>query len=181
MTHGRILLIVAAVWVASEIGVAISRRSRGGASRKDRGSLIVLWIVISMSCFLGSISRSIHSARMPPHSFWIGIALIIAGITVRAIAIATLWRYFTVDVAIASGHELIERGMYRFVRHPSYSGAILSFIGLGIAFQNWISLAVVTIPTFCALLYRVRVEEAALIEHFGDRYRDYMARTRRFV
>ena len=60
-------------------------------------------------------------------------------------------------------------------------GAFAFFIGLGFAFQNWISLAVVLIPTFFALLYRVRVEETALIEHFGDRYRDYMARTRRFV
>jgi len=166
---------------SSEIGVAIAKRSRGGASRKDRGSLIVLWIVISMSCVFGSIARSVHGARMPRQCFWIGIALIVAGIIVRAIAIITLWRYFTVDVAIASGHELIERGMYRFIRHPSYTGAILSFIGLGFAFQNWISLAVVLIPTFFALLYRVRVEETALIEHFGDRYRDYMSRTRPFV
>ena len=93
------------------------------------------------------------------------------------------WNKFYHDhaVEIATGHELIERGMYRVIRHPSYTGLLLSFLGLGFAFRNWISLAVVMTVTFLALSYRVRVEEAALIEHFGDRYREYMKRTKRFI
>ena len=117
---------------------------------------------------------------MPPHSFWIGIALIIAGITVRAIAIATLWRYFTVDVAIASGHELIERGMYRFVRHPSYSGILLTLSGYCLAFTNWTALLAV-VPGAVGLVYRIRVEERALLEALGEPYADYMRRTKRLV
>jgi protein-S-isoprenylcysteine O-methyltransferase Ste14 len=175
-------MIVSAVWVGSEIVVGIIKRSGSDASRKDRGSLWTLWIVISLACFAGSfVSKTVRSARTPPQFFWIGIALIILGVIVRAIAIATLWRYFTIDVAIASGHELIDRGIYSSIRHPAYTGSLISFVGLGLAFRNWISLAVVVIATFAALSYRVRVEEAALIEHFGDRYREYMKRTKRFV
>jgi len=182
MNHNQIFTAVVGIWLVSEISVAIAKRSRGSSSRKDRGSLILLWTAITIAAFAGgTIASSIRTGRMPRGAFWIGIALIVLGIIVRAIAIATLWRYFTVDVAIASGHELIERGMYRFIRHPSYTGSLLSFAGLGIAMQNWISLAVVAIATFLALSYRVRVEEAALIEHFGDRYRAYMTRTKRFV
>jgi protein-S-isoprenylcysteine O-methyltransferase Ste14 len=182
MNHNQIFSAVVVIWVASEIGVAIAKRSRASSTRKDRGSMMLLWIVITVSTFAGgTIASSVRIARMPGEAFWIGIALIVLGIIIRAIAIVTLWRYFTVDVAIASGHELIERGMYRFIRHPSYTGMLLSFLGLGFAMQNWISLAVVVIATFLALSYRVRVEEAALIEHFGDRYREYMKRTRRFI
>jgi protein-S-isoprenylcysteine O-methyltransferase Ste14 len=182
MNHNQIFTAVVAIWVVSEISVAIAKRSRGGSTRKDRGSLMLLWIVITIAAFAGgTIASSVPAGRMPRGAFWIGIALIVLGIIVRAIAIATLWRYFTVDVAIASGHELIERGMYRFIRHPSYTGSLLSFLGLGIAMRNWISFAVVVIATFLALSYRVRVEEAALIEHFGDRYREYMKRTKRFI
>ena len=182
MNHNQIFIAVVVIWVASEIGVAIAKRSRGGSSRKDRGSLTLLWIAITIAAFAGgTIASSVRIARMPREAFWIGIALIILGIIVRAIAIVTLWRYFTVAVEIATGHELIERGMYRVIRHPSYTGLLLSFLGLGFAFRNWISLAVVMTVTFLALSYRVRVEEAALIEHFGDRYREYMKRTKRFI
>ena len=182
MTDGRILLIVSAVWVASEVIVGIIKRSGSGATRKDRGSLYLLWIVITLGCFAASaISRRMPNARMPRPFFWIGIALIILGVIVRSIAIATLWRYFTVDVSIAREHELIDRGIYAHIRHPAYTGSLLSFIGLAFAFRNWIGFAVLVITTFAALSYRVRVEEAALVEHFGDRYRDYMKRTKRFV
>jgi len=180
--RGQILLLVSAIWAASEIAVAIAKRARSGSARKDRGSLYLLWGTIGLSTYLGSvISSTVRSARIPFDTFWLGIALIIAGIIVRAIAIATLWRYFTVNVAIAHDHELIDRGMYRFIRHPSYTGSLISFLGLGLAFRNWISLALIAVATTAAFTYRVRVEEAALIEHFGDRYRDYMKRTRRFV
>jgi protein-S-isoprenylcysteine O-methyltransferase Ste14 len=182
MNYNQIFIAVVVIWVASEIGVAIAKRSRGSSSSKDRGSLMLLWIAITIAAFTGgTIASSVRIARMPREAFWIGIALIVLGIIIRAIAIVTLWRYFTVDVAIASGHELVERGMYRFIRHPSYTGSLLSFLGLGFAMRNWISLAVVVIATFLALSYRVRVEEAALIEHFGDRYREYMRRTKRFI
>ena len=182
MHHAQILAIVSAIWVASEITVAFVKRARGESSRKDRGSLYLLWAVIGLSIYLGSrVSMTMRGARIPFDTFWLGIALIVAGVIFRAIAIATLWRYFTVNVAIARDHELIDRGLYRVIRHPSYTGSLISFIGLGLAFRNWISLALIAIATIAALAYRVRVEEAALIEHFGDRYREYMKRTKRFV
>lgn len=182
MRHGPVLLVVSAVWVASELVVGVVKRSRAGSSKRDRGSLWLLWTVIGVSTFAAStISRSVHAARIPYDTFWIGIALIIVGIIVRAIAIATLWRYFTIDVSIAQGHELIDRGIYTHIRHPAYTGALLSFLGLGFAFRNWISVALIAVASFAAFSYRVRVEESALIEHFGDRYREYMKRTKRFV
>ena len=175
-------MIVTAIWVASELAVAVVKRARAESSRKDRGSLYLVWGAIIVSIYLATtISISARNARIPFDTFWIGIALIVAGIVIRAIAIATLWRYFTVNVAIARDHELIDRGLYKFIRHPSYTGSLLSFIGLGLALQNWISLALITIAIVAAFAYRVRVEEGALVEHFGDRYRDYMKRTKRFV
>ena len=119
MRHAQILLIVSAIWVASEIVVGLVKRARSDSSRKDRGSLYLLWAVIGTSIYLGSrFSVTMRGARIPFDTFWIGIALIIAGVIFRAIAIATLWRYFTVNVAIAKDHELIDRGMYSVIRHP---------------------------------------------------------------
>jgi protein-S-isoprenylcysteine O-methyltransferase Ste14 len=175
-----ILLIICSIWIASEIAVGIARHA-GARSSGDRGSLIIIWIVITAAVFGGSALRNVEATGMPPGFFWIGITLIVAGVVVRWIAILTLQRYFTVNVVIQEGHELIDRRIYAVVRHPAYSGTILSFIGLGFAFQNWLSLALILVFVLLGFSYRIRVEEQVLIAHFGDRYRDYARRTKRLI
>jgi protein-S-isoprenylcysteine O-methyltransferase len=180
MDRSLILLIVSSIWVSSEIALGIARRA-GARSSADRGSLTVLWIAITAGTFAAGALKNVQSTRMPPSFFWVGIALILAGVAVRWTAILTLRRYFTVNVAIQEGHELIDRGIYAVVRHPAYSGSLLSFIGLGFGFENWLSLALVLVAALVGFSYRIRVEEQVLIAHFGDRYRDYARRTKRLI
>lgn len=176
MTHQAILALVSAIWVGLEIVVSIVTR---GTSREDRGSYRVLWTLLIAGTVAGSMVKSL--LRMPPELFWVGIALIAIGIVIRATAILTLRRYFTVRVTIQDSHDLIERGLYRWIRHPSYAGALVSFVGLGIAFGSWLSLAIILAAALIGMGYRIRIEERALIGHFGDRYRDYAARTKRLI
>ena len=178
--RGLILLLVSSIWVASEVAVGIARHA-GARSSGDRGSLILIWIVITAAVFGGSALKNVEATRMPPSFFWIGVALIVGGVVVRWIAILTLRRYFTVNVVIQEGHELIDRGIYALVRHPAYSGSILSFIGLGFTLENWLSLALILVAVLLAFSYRIRVEEQVLIAHFGDRYRHYARRTKRLI
>jgi protein-S-isoprenylcysteine O-methyltransferase len=84
-------------------------------------------------------------------------------------------------VAIASDHQLVEAGPYRWLRHPSYAGALLAFLGLGLCLHNWAALAAVVVPVSVVFWRRMRIEEAALLGTFGERYRDYMRRTRRLI
>ncbi|MSU69531.1 MAG: isoprenylcysteine carboxylmethyltransferase family protein [Opitutaceae bacterium] len=90
-------------------------------------------------------------------------------------------RFFTVNVAIASDHQLVESGPYRYLRHPTYTGALLAFLGLGLCMGNLVSLGFIVIPIFLAFRRRMRVEEEALLGAFGDKYRTYMQRTRRLL
>ena len=181
MHHGTLLALVCSIWVVSELLVMVLKHARGNASRRDRGSLWLLWGGITIATVAGSMLKGYRPARIGYDTFWIGVALIVIGIIVRAIAIATLWRYFTVDVSIREGHELVDRGLYRVIRHPSYTGSLLSFFGLGFAFRNWISVAIIAAATILGFSYRIAVEESALVEHFGDRYRDYMQRSKRLI
>jgi protein-S-isoprenylcysteine O-methyltransferase Ste14 len=181
MTHGSLLAIVSALWVASELVVMVLKHARGNASRRDRGSLALLWGGITIAVFAGSMVKRYPPTRMGGAMFWVGLALIVIGIVIRAIAIATLWRYFTVDVSIREGHELVDRGLYSVIRHPAYTGSLLSFLGLGFAFRNWLSVAIIAAATIAGFSYRIFIEESALIEHFGDRYRDYMRRSKRLI
>jgi protein-S-isoprenylcysteine O-methyltransferase Ste14 len=93
-------------------------------------------------------------------------------------SLTLLW---IVIVAIAAGHRLIDTGPYRFVRHPSYTGALMAFFGLALCLANWASLAVMLIPVFLVFLRRMHVEEDALLQAFGNQYRDYMRRTKRLI
>jgi protein-S-isoprenylcysteine O-methyltransferase len=90
-------------------------------------------------------------------------------------------RFFTVNVAIAANHRLIDTGPYRFVRHPSYTGALMAFLGLALCLANWASLAVMLIPVFLVFLRRMRVEEGVLLQALGAHYREYMHRTKRLI
>ena len=111
----------------------------------------------------------------------IGVALLISGIALRWTAIYTLGRFFTPKVIIQPDHRLISSGPYRFLRHPSYTGALIAHLGLGLSFSNWFSLALSSIPYLVATLYRVHVEELALKEALGDEYLRYSKKTKRLV
>ena len=181
-----ILTTVCAIWIASELVIILLKRSkRTEATRDDRHSILVIALTLAISPFLASVLRGLRATRMPssivPWAFWGGIALIIIGFAIRLAAIFTLRQFFTVDVAIAKDHRVIDHGLYRIVRHPSYVGALLSFVGLGLAFVNWASLAILIIGPAIGLGYRIAVEERVLLDALGDDYRAYAARTKRLI
>ncbi len=171
----------------SEFILAAMRRSRGGDSGgADRGSLVLLWVVIVISITLAYS----FSYTEPVASFGdilkaplriVGLAVFVAGLALRWYAIIHLGRFFTVNVAIASDNSVIDTGPYKYVRHPSYTGALMAFLGLGLCLANWLSLACAIVPTVGAFLWRIRIEEAALLNGLGDKYRDYMRHTQRLI
>jgi protein-S-isoprenylcysteine O-methyltransferase len=181
ITLRAILLVISALWIASEIGLAVLRRSGSGATRKDAGSLLVLnaviYVSVALGMFLGMTGRGRVSLPIP--ALWLGLGAIVAGLAVRWWAVLTLRRFFTVDVAIHADHRLVETGPYRFVRHPAYVGMLLSFAGLALCASGWVSALVILVPIVAALLYRIRVEERALLGAFPSEYRVYAARTAR--
>ena len=171
---------LSALLLASEIGLAVARRSKSQATGKDRFTLPLLWTVIGLSIFAGLFLRVALPQGRLPHpqiDYVIGLSLFLLGLIIRWIAIIHLGRFFTVNVAIADDHELITTGPYRYVRHPSYTGTLLIFLGFGLCTLNIFSLAAIFLPITAAFLWRMHVEETALREAFGERYREYTAAT----
>ena len=111
----------------------------------------------------------------------IGLVMLLAGIAIRWSAIRTLGKYFTSIVMIKTDHRLIRNGLYKHIRHPAYTGALLAHLGLGLSFANWFSIGFSSILFFVAAFYRMRVEDQALRETFGEEYLDYSASTRRLI
>ena len=112
---------------------------------------------------------------------WLGLILLVAGITIRWTAVYTLGKYFTGTVLIRNDHRLIRSGLYKYLRHPAYAGSLLAHLGLGLSFSNWFSLGFSAIPYFLAAAYRMRVEEQALKEAFGAEYLDYSRMSKRLI
>jgi protein-S-isoprenylcysteine O-methyltransferase len=177
--------VVGGIYFMSEWALIISKRAKSGAGgSQDRGSfgvlLVVIWISIAIAYqFEFAVPQT--GWRPIPWIIGLGVAVMIAGLAIRWYSIIYLGRLFTVNVAIAADHQLIDTGPYRRVRHPSYTAALLAFLGLGICMQNWASLLILMTGTSAAFLYRMRVEEAALTGAFGARYQLYMQHTARLV
>jgi len=174
--------ILGLTYFLSEVILSLAKRSQAKVVSKDANSLRVLWIAIGVGVWLSIQAQSLWPrALLPSWCFEAGVALFVIGLFLRWYSIIHLGRFFTVDVAIAADHQLVDTGPYRFVRHPSYTGALLAFIGFGMVMRNWASVLLISGPIFFAFLYRIHVEERALLAALGDRYRAYGKKTKRLI
>jgi protein-S-isoprenylcysteine O-methyltransferase len=171
-------------WLASEIFIALRTRTRHASGRvRDRGSMLVLWVVIGSSITAVEWIRNVSAPTMPGGSSLkiAGVLLLALGLSIRWASVLSLGRAFSANVAVREGQALRRTGLYRMVRHPSYLGLLLIFLAIGLHARNWAALAIAVLPTIAALLYRIHIEEAALRDGFGEEYLAYSRTTRRLI
>ena len=150
----------------------------------DKSSLAVFDISGVLSVPLGILLGFTDTGRIDRASLLIslaGIVLLLLGTALRWAAIFTLKRYFTVNVVILENHQIVKNGLYKHLRHPSYTGLLLRYLGLGLAYANWLSLALIFPPLLFSVLYRMRVEESALLQAFGKEYEEYSKGAKRLI
>ncbi len=180
------LLTLVFLFPVGEIALAVLRRAPPGTSPGGPAgaSTRLLWILIGCGVLAGIVGSSFRALRLPgPRPLLAALAgvLLATGLALRWVAVLTLGPFFTVDLAIREDHVLVSRGVYRYLRHPSYAGLLLALAGLGVFFGNWLGLGTLILPPFLALRVRMRAEEAALLRALGPVYAAYCARTRRLI
>jgi len=149
--------------------------------KRDRGSGALIIFTVFVSIIL---ALSLGYARVGPLPDWVfypGIFLMLLGVLVRQWAIAVLGRFFSLTVRVAEDHQVVVRGPYRLVRHPSYTGVLITFIGLALAVQSSGALLVLLAVFGVSYGYRMRVEERVLLSELGHDYAEYMKRTKRLI
>jgi protein-S-isoprenylcysteine O-methyltransferase Ste14 len=120
-------------------------------------------------------------ALLPRPWFYVGLILMVVGIAVRLWAVSTLRGFFSYTVQIKEGHRVVERGPYRFVRHPAYTGSLLTILGVGFALQSWGAVLVMAVVFGLTFGYRIRVEEKTLVASLGEEYLQYSKRVKRLI
>lgn len=148
----------------------------------DAGSLHLILAALQVATLIAFIiSFYLPQSRYRVALFWIGLASLFAGSALRRHCFRMLGEYFTYAVIVSTDQKVIDRGAYRWVRHPSYTGGALMFIGIGIALGNWIGAGLLAVTSIGVYSYRVVVEERALLKTIGEPYRAYMLGRKRFI
>lgn len=177
-------LLIGLAFGLSELALSLWRRAGGSAKAKDRHSLLLIWVVVAVAMSLGVfLSYALPAFALPAAIglYFAGLIIFLAGIALRWYAIRYLGRWFTVNVAIAHDQPLIDTGPYRHVRHPSYTGALMAFLGFALTMDNLASLLVVVLPSFAVFSWRIHIEEQVLARAFGVRWDGYAKRTKRLI
>lgn len=177
--------VVFFVWIGLEMWLGyMRRRLPSGATDRDSGSkawvIGSVWTAVAVGFGLafGFPQAALTSDRT--EVFVAGLVLMVAGIALRWYAVWLLGASFTVDVATRPGQAVVESGPYRWIRHPSYTGGLLTVLGVLVCCCNLASLLALVIG-LGGYAYRIRIEERALATDLGASYRDYMRRTKRLI
>jgi protein-S-isoprenylcysteine O-methyltransferase Ste14 len=174
-----------AIWVAAELRVRLRSRHNQRSASPEWSSFVVVALTFGVGLVGGFHaatkveSASIDFARWP--IFIVGAVLAAAGIAFRQWAIAVLGAFFTVQVRVTPGQGVVESGPYRLVAHPSYTGLVMTFVGIGLMLGNWLSIACLTLVPAIGLVIRIRVEERAMVAGIGEPYRRFLATRARLV
>jgi protein-S-isoprenylcysteine O-methyltransferase Ste14 len=156
----------------------------GGADRRDPTLFPLIvgqQVVIFVAVFLAFTARTFAMSHFRTGIFVAGVALVIAGGLMRRHCFRMLGTDFRGAVTVREGQPVVDRGAYRFLRHPSYAAAMLLHLGLALAFSNWATVAVIALGIPPLFIYRIVYEERALLRQLGTPYATYVARTRRLV
>jgi protein-S-isoprenylcysteine O-methyltransferase Ste14 len=183
--YAPVFWVVLAWAFLPEWRLLLRTRRQGIAGPQDAGSMKVIIAGMEMALLLAVPLAFLAPAASMTHGrralFWAGVGLLVLGSLLRRHCFRMLGDSFTGAVRVHTGQAVIERGAYRWVRHPSYAAGMLLYVGIGLALTNWLSLLVLVVTSTIVYTYRVSVEERALVGTLGDRYLAYMRRTKRFV
>jgi len=179
-----IINVTSGLFFLSELILFIIKRSKSNEVkiRKDQSSSLILWIVITICVCFGIYFSTLYPRREVLIVFqWSGVFILFIGFVIRWTSIYQLKKAFTVDVSISLDHKMKQDGLYKKIRHPSYLGFLLEWLGFSLLFNSWLPLFIINIPVFFAVAYRMKIEEELLTDTFGKDYEEYKNQTKRIL
>ncbi|HSP65587.1 MAG TPA: isoprenylcysteine carboxylmethyltransferase family protein [Candidatus Deferrimicrobium sp.] len=176
-----VVAVTVLLWWVSELRIAV--RNRGGTGENlDRGSR--LWVVALVAAGTATAFWLARREIGIVQGWWpiaVGILLAMCGIALRAWSVATLGAFFTTAVEVQPHHRIVDDGPYRLLRHPSYTGALVTVVGVTLALGSWPGCLAATGLTVAGLVQRIVVEERALAVRLGPAWGAFARSRRRLI
>ncbi len=191
-----VLLILARVWPPAlylpQLWMVVSvsllanilqpsyRPFEGSRTPQDRGTAAqILWTVYltQIAALVELVWRKRLALPLDPTT-WVAFAAMIAGLALRTWAVVLLGPWFTWNVAVQTGQRVVSHGPYRLIRHPSYTGALVTFVASCVLLRSWVVAVLAALALTLAFLRRIRYEEALLGKTLAG-YDAYVSRTSR--
>lgn len=143
--------------------------------KTDKLSILLILLASSLSVVFAEVEWAYFNGSVQEINalFFIGLAMIVGGISLRIWAINSLGKHFTATVRVNKEHQLIQNGPYAIVRHPSYTGAFLAITGVSFLLNAKAAIFISTILMFLVYYFRIESEEKLLVSYFGNKYAAY--------
>lgn len=174
--------------ILSGVFINITRNGKASPVKKeaDKGTILLFRIIYPLG-IVGAFSIQFWDNFSLLKGFnastlaWVGTLLFIAGMSLRWTAILQLKHAFTVKISIIENHTLHTKGVYSIIRHPSYTGLMLYYAGLGLLLGNALSFLMLIGVNALVLTTRIQKEERVLAENFGSEWDLYVSKTYRLI
>jgi protein-S-isoprenylcysteine O-methyltransferase Ste14 len=149
----------------------------------DRGSTTLIGVSFGLATILAPLLNYFSIGRFPAAKRVgrLGIVAMLSGLVLRFWSMRVLGEYYTRTLQVTGQQAVVDQGPYRVIRHPGYLGTLLVWIGAGIAMANWLATALIPLLMGTAYAYRIRSEEAMLLDTLGKSYQGYRERTWRLI
>jgi protein-S-isoprenylcysteine O-methyltransferase Ste14 len=177
------LLILLIALIISLSGIVINMIKKGDNEKikfiKDGATLFWFRVIIPFALVISLVFyfSKIGCLSWTILSLYLGCFLVVLGLSIRWISVISLGNAFTVKVSILENHSLKTDGIYKYIRHPSYTGILVYYFGLGLVMQNWICIIILIIAPLLVVVNRIQVEEKVLIQNFLNDYKTYQKRS----
>ena len=187
LTHpvGVLYFLVLAVWYSLEFRQYLRQRARRSVAVADsQNFLAAFWVGAPMAVLTLIAAPSLAPGAEIGHAvtlFVVGMAMLVTGAALRIWSFETLGRYFTFTVKVSPEQPVVTAGPYRVLRHPGYAGGLLGTIAIGLLYGNWVGLITLAAAFTAIVVWRIVIEERALIAAFDDKYRGYAAHHKRLI
>lgn len=174
-----VLIFTMAGWTGLELylGRRTSRANLNGESRQAELLMSGSTIAALLLALLASSAIPAAVIHPPQVAYAAGIAILVVGIAIRGLAASSLGAYYTLDLGTQADQTIRNQGLYRWVRHPGYTGTLIALLGIGFALGSWAA-ALAFVLVVPGLVARIRSEEQMLNRAFGQAYAKYCAVTR---
>src|SRR5207253_8374498 len=179
--------IISACWIAFvAVWLVAAMSTKRTVYRESRAQRLRYWVLLVIAYLLLVHGRQLPyplNLRVIPHAApiaWAGALLCMAGLAVALWARVILGRNWSGVVTLKEGHELVQRGPYRFVRHPIYTGVLIMSFATALV-ESRLAGFVGVLLMFASFWVKLDLEERLMLHQFPERYAAYRQRVKRII